>query len=356
MTAMIYQKVSICETIPKNHFCFWYTPEVDIKKPFTPTNSKMRSACEQRSEMATMFFKNEILNVPQSLSTNSETMYHGSKSDIAKRFSEHSIKGIPKSLEKSAIIIEMSPLIRAKCSSTASMTCFCDLAVVLYYEIMRLGADYNRVDIIFDRYFHDSLKEDIRGSRGSGSIFAFDGNTDLPTDMVNNFLKNSQNKNNLNEFLAKEIMEMHHGPKLLVATYKNSVLYSSSTEPLDLQEFSIFNCQSKEADQRLIRHTLHCISDLDDYKRIVVRTIDTDVLILLISYISQYHELCENIEIYAEMVNSVCQYDIIGIVRAFGKETCDALPFFYAFTGCDTVSSFFSKDKCRAWDVWQNSE
>ena len=103
---------------------------------------------------------------------------------------------------------------------------------------------------------------------------------------------------------------MHHGPKLLLATYKNNVLCSSALEPLDLQEFSITNCQSEEADQRLIRYTLHCISDLEDYERIIVRTIDTDVLILLISYISQYHELCQEIEIYVDMVNSECQYDI----------------------------------------------
>ena len=44
---------------------------------------------------------------------------------------------------KSAIIIEMSPLILAKCFQKAGMTCFLDLAIVLYYEILRLGFDYN---------------------------------------------------------------------------------------------------------------------------------------------------------------------------------------------------------------------
>ena len=51
--------------------------------------------------------------------------------------------------EKSAIIIEMSPFIHAKCSQKAGMTYFSDLAIVLYYEIMRLGVDYNRTDIVF---------------------------------------------------------------------------------------------------------------------------------------------------------------------------------------------------------------
>ena len=57
------------------------------------------------------------------------------------------------------------------------------------------------------------------------------------------------------------------------------------------------------------------------------------------------------------MVNSTCEfYDIISAIFDLGKETCTFLPFFYAFTGCDTVSSFFSKGKCRAWDAWHQSE
>ena len=79
----------------------------------------------------------------------------------------------------------------------------------------------------------------------------------------------------------------------MVATYTNKVLCSSAIETIDLQDVSITNCQSEEADQRLIRHTLHCISD--EYKNSVVRTVDTDVLILLISYVGQFYELCVQI-------------------------------------------------------------
>ena len=38
---LIYQKVSICETIPKSNFCIWYTPEIDTGNPFTPSNSEI---------------------------------------------------------------------------------------------------------------------------------------------------------------------------------------------------------------------------------------------------------------------------------------------------------------------------
>ena len=130
-------------------------------------------------------------------------MYHGSKSELTKRFSKYSINEIPRNAEKSAIIIETSLLIRAKCSQKAGVTCFSDLAIVLYYEIMRLGFDYNRTDIVFDCYFDDSLKEVTRKSRGTGTILMFDDDTDISPDMTDNFLGNSQNRNNLNEFLSK---------------------------------------------------------------------------------------------------------------------------------------------------------
>ena len=50
-----------------NDFCIWHTPDIDTKKPFTPSNSeitKLRNACEHRPEIAKIVFGNEILNVP----------------------------------------------------------------------------------------------------------------------------------------------------------------------------------------------------------------------------------------------------------------------------------------------------
>ena len=107
----------------------------------------------------------------------------------------------------------MSPLIRAKCPQKEGMTCFSDLGIVLYYEIIRLGFDYNRIDIVIDRYFDDSLKEGTRKSRGTGKILMFDDDTDIPQDMIDNFLRNNQNKNNINEFLSKKIINQHQSTK-----------------------------------------------------------------------------------------------------------------------------------------------
>ena len=88
---------------------------------------------------------------------------------------------------------------------------------------MRLGFDYNRIDIVFDRYFDDSLKESPTKSRGTGAILMFDDDTDISQDMIDNFLRNSQNENNLNEFLSKKIIDIHQSTRYMVATYKDTV-------------------------------------------------------------------------------------------------------------------------------------
>ena len=57
------------------------------------------------------------------------------------------------------------------------------------------------------------------------------------------------------------------------------------------------------------------------------------------------------------MVKSACEYyDVISAIFDLGKETCNALPFFYAFTGTDTASSSFSKGKSWAKDAGHQSE
>ena len=103
-------------------------------------------------------------------------------------------------------------------------------------------------------------------------------------------------------------MELHKGSQLLVAIWKDSVLYSFDAEPLEQPDSSITKCQSEEADQRIIRHVLHVIESYNEYKRIVVRTIDSDVLVLLISYLGRVENLDgADKEIHANLNAMRCQ-------------------------------------------------
>ena len=281
-------------------------------------------------------------------------MYHGTKSDISKRLD--SDETIPVKEGKSAIILEMSPIIRAK-SCSSGIECFSDFAVIIYHHVMKLSHGYDRVDLVFDRYFEASLKAGTRNERGTGSMFVFEGDdTPVPNNMEQTFMKESKNKNASNEYLAKKLIELHSGSQLLVATLKDTVVCSFDSEPLEHSDISITKCQSEEADQRIVRHVLHIIHNYDEFKWIVVTTIDTDVLILLISFVGRMENIDPNIQIYAYLTAGKKYYNIIEIAKKLGKDVCMALLFFYCLTGCDTVSSLTGKGKCKAWDTWFNAE
>ena len=56
------------------------------------------------------------------------------------------------------------------------------------------------------------------------------------------------------------------------------------------------------------------------------------------------------------MGKNISFYDVNKLAVHLGEKKCQALPFFYTFTGCDIVSLFFNQGKCKFWDRWQEFE
>ena len=141
----------------------------------------------------------------------------------------------------------MAHIIHAK--SFADIETFGDFALAVYFTLERLGEDYDRWDLVFDQYKNNSLKAATRKQRGSGSLYKFTEDTPLPKKMQETFLKNVENKNGLNLFLAKQMIKLHRGAKTLVATFKDSVLVLPSIQSAPVHSSSIGTCQSEEAYQ-----------------------------------------------------------------------------------------------------------
>ena len=234
-----------------NNINIWeFHSDDEAGKPYIPSNTSltiMRSACQYRSNMAPTIFNHEILNIPQSLCTNNISTYHGTKSDILKKFSSHCIFQVYYML---VILLPFLKRLRWSAQNVlGDISCFSDLATLLFHHIEKLKI--LAVDLIFDRYFEDSLKEATQDKRSQGSRFFFDGDTPLPKTLGNDFLLNSQNKNDLKEFLAQTFIQLHNTPNILIVTYRDAVLVSLNSEllSLDIQGISINDCQSEETDQ-----------------------------------------------------------------------------------------------------------
>ena len=66
--------------------------------------------------------------------------------------------------ETNAIVVEALPILRKL--SNVSADSFYELAVVSYNHVIRLAEGFHRLDVVFDRYFKNSLKTETRKGRG----------------------------------------------------------------------------------------------------------------------------------------------------------------------------------------------
>ena len=145
--------------------------------------------------------------------------------------------------------------------------------------------------------------------------------------------------------MADFIISSSVGNKIIVFTKGDSII-SNDTSIVNCNDINC--CTSEEADPRLVRHTIHCVDR--GYQNVVVHTGDTDVLILLISF-RPMTKMYSNMYAYFMTAGSLRIYDVNALCLNIGIPFCGAIPFFYTFTGCDTVSSFFNVGKCKFYDA-----
>ena len=105
----------------------------------------------------------------------------------------------------------LSAIIHLKGASDAGT--FHGFAVIIYiiYYIMGLSKGFTRIDIVGDQYFGHSVKEQIRKDKGTGTRKLFEDLTKFPKNPREDFLRNSQNKEDLNRYLAEKIISLHSG-------------------------------------------------------------------------------------------------------------------------------------------------
>ena len=87
---------------------------------------------------------------------------------------------------------------------------------------------------------------------------------------------------------------------------------------------------------------------------VAIRTVDTDVIVILIGEFHAIHEAYPNASIWIAFGTgkNFCYYHINTIYANLGKDKSRCLPVFHAFTGCDSTSSFFGKTKKSIWAAW----
>ena len=103
----------------------------------------------------------------------------------------------------------------------------------------------------------------------------------------------------------------------------------------------------------MIRHAINQAAN--GLENITIRIVDSDVLVLLLSSVERLIEAGVK-SVFTVLVkkNGTEEFDLIKILNKFGADICRALPFLHAFSGCDTSSSFYGKDKSTLWNPWMS--
>eukprot|EP00057_Strongylocentrotus_purpuratus_P010110 XP_011664584.1 PREDICTED: uncharacterized protein LOC105438459 [Strongylocentrotus purpuratus] len=155
-----------------------------------------------------------------------------------------------------------------------SVSTFEDYARTVFKPVLnRELQGVRRLDLVWDRYLACSIKESTRQKRGSGVRTKVASKTKMPVKWKD-FLQDSTNKEELFAFLTQTVAagECPKGKELYV-TSGTSVITRGDCEPME-------DCTHEEADTRIIVHLQHAAER--GSKKIVIRTVDTDIIAILV--------------------------------------------------------------------------
>ncbi|CAH1160137.1 unnamed protein product [Phaedon cochleariae] len=202
-----------------------------------------------------------------------------------------------------------------------------------------------RLEIIWDTYLPGSLKASARKKRGTGIRTRVLSKTPLPKKW-HEFLRMDENKEELFHFLSSHLRNISPDVGTVVTTIGEDTISN-----VDICLESVTPCSHEEADTRLMLHAHAAIQQ--GCSRILIRTVDSDVMVLGIALAAQY--INANIKLWIELGTgkNIRVISAHGVASAMGLERASALPAFHALSGCDTVSAFATRGKKSAWKAWE---
>lgn len=343
---------SIHTSIKKNKLHLMKTP---IQKSVTKDGLKIKTLNNNVALFGQLFvtlnsrdcnmmdlFQHENQSFPPSLSDSGTLNLPKSKSDvldcIAPNCFEDDVGFIDcKVLDGPALVHIWSPKTDKTFDEYAEKTFISNIRYLL--------TSCKRVDVVFDRYFKESLKSATRQKRGAGARRKVSGSTKLPGNW-NDFLRDDDNKTELFQFLAMKISSSNfESNKEVNVTCEEDVLTSDSVPRMP-------KCSHEEADTRIIVHVKHAL--FNGMKNIEVRTVDTDVVVILTGHFPKLQNETNLNDIYVLFGagKHLRRYSLKAICSRLGEDKALSLPFWVSFTGCDDTSCFRGKGKKTAWKIW----
>ena len=345
---------SIHDPIKKNSLALYRKPKpipkqgkIKILQNNVALFSQLYISMQSREGDLHEFFAHEIQPFPPSLSDLGKLYLPGTKSDMLNCIEQCEVPACPSmygcTVLDGAVIVHIL--------STKAVCTFSEYAekVFIPYLIDQLQSS-SRVDVVWDTYIADSLKESTREKRGKGLRRKVSSQTKLPSNWMD-FLRDSTNKKELFAFLTSKVTEFTFPPnKAVYITCGESVVSSG------LNSVAMPDCNHEEADTRIVVHLLHALEH--GLRTIKVRTADSDVIAILVGAFFDLISAQPSADIWVAFGTgkNFRFYSINTICSSIGEPRARALPVFHAWSGCDTTSAFRGRGKKSAWQAWKAYE
>ena len=138
---------------------------------------------------------------------------------------------------------------------------------VMAYVRKQFRGDVQRVGMVFDEYWKDSLKAATRSKRGKGIRRHVEGNKQVPSNWQE-FLRIDENKSELFHLISDRFVDEEY-PGQVIVTRDDEVL---SSAPCDLA--GLMSCTHEEADTRMFAHATDGAEH--GMNKILLGTVDTE--------------------------------------------------------------------------------
>ncbi|XP_055683740.1 uncharacterized protein LOC129790305 [Lutzomyia longipalpis] len=207
----------------------------------------------------------------------------------------------------------------------------------------------SRVDIVWDLYTSSNIKHSIQTKRQNGGIrrpdLPYKG--PIPSDW-NSYLKCNDNKVELFNFLGNAFLNGVMEIQTIVTNIGERIhATSSSTNLRDIE------LRLDEADIRIFCHARDMV--VQGITSILIVCMDTDVLVLAISYFHTFQEIgLKEMWVMTGTGNKRRFISVGSIAHSLGEKKARALRGFHAFSGCDTTSFLMGKGKKTLWKTFLN--
>ena len=357
-------RTSLYSTITKNKLKLYHSKNtikttktklyVSTLKERTKLYASLYVGCQSRQGNLQEFFSHENHEYPPSISEYGSIRKPLAKSDFVtiigqeKNKDDEQLKSKDKydSPNVDACVIDGAALVQMnqpRYSKTYGEYCKNELGS----KIKSIAADVKRIDVVFDIYKKSSRKRETRESRGKGDSVRILVKANTPVyNKFSQVLAVDSNKTELFSLIADQLVDTCKNIKTTVMSTKLENVISNHR----IETQYLMPCFKEEADDRMFTHVKE-LSRLG-YRKITIVTVDTDVVVIGLYAFWDIYPLIEELWIEFGKGTDKKWIPIHIYAKTLGEEVCRALLFWYALTGCDTVSQFAGCGKKIAWKTW----